>query len=149
MKKLCETCGFLASSQPLCLLSKRKIEPSSDYCSNYRKEVPHCHFCNNITLKPIVYENVYICQKCYEAFGTCGACVRASACKFETDPSPTEKFVQAQVRQGNAIVMRTVQNPSRVAETCAKGCLCYDPEVGCLRQTVEKYCLNYKEITID
>ena len=149
MKKFCETCGFLAPSQPVCLLTKRKVSPTSDFCSNHRKDVPHCHFCNNITLKPIIYKDIFICQNCYEAFGTCGACVKATACKFETDPSPTEKYVQAQVRQGNAIVMRTVQNPSRIAETCAKGCLCYNPEIGCLRQSEGKCCENYKEVPIN
>jgi hypothetical protein len=28
----------------------------------------------------------------------------------------------------------TVMNPSRIEITCAKGCPCYDPEIGCMRQ---------------
>lgn len=149
MNKFCKTCGFLAPSQPLCLLTKRQVEPESDYCSDHRKQVFHCYFCNNITLKPIISNNQYLCQRCYEALGTCGGCIHSTQCDFETNPSDIPKLVQAQVRQGNAIVLKTVPNPKRTEITCAKGCVCFDPDFGCLRQTAEKYCVNHQELPIE
>ena len=75
-----------------------------------------------------------ICQKCNEMLHTCALCKNGQTCAFDNDPSPIPKQIQKQYRNGPMISVVQEINPERVAITCAKGCFCYDPENGCLRQ---------------
>lgn len=74
---------------------------------------------------------------------TCSTCKLSNVCEFETNPSPIEKTINQQIRQGNMIMMAPVKNPKRIEETCKKFCKCYDEKNGCLRQTIQT-CNSWK-----
>ena len=87
----------------------------------------HCEICGQPLLVPGIVDIVdgnphLICTTCGSKMNTCETCKEISKCDFETNPSPIEKTINKQVRQGNMIMMTTVKNPKRIDETCKKNC---------------------------
>jgi hypothetical protein len=147
MKRYCKTCGLLASKQQICQLFGHKVDPAADFCSRYKSEVATCDFCHKPTINPIIelsdgtLKHTY-CHECLQQVGTCPTCSSANTCTFNTDPSSIPKYIQQPIRQGNMIITTNVMNPERIAITCQKGCHCYSPENGCMRQN-NNTCENY------
>lgn len=100
-----------------------------------------CAVCGNILLSPKTTfldvsfnPPVAYCANCQKIMGTCRSCIHGGDCLFQTDPSDLPQFIQKQIRQGNMITVTEIPNPERVDKTCKKGCPCFDPEYGCLKQ---------------
>lgn len=149
---ICGDCGFKVTqgADSFCSLSKLKVDPSIDSCSKhtFQESMKICEVCGNIMLESSIVDLIdgsphIICSNCASQMGFCNTCGNVKNCKFEQDNSPTEKFVQKQVRQGNMIMMATVKNPKRIEETCKKDCCCYDEKNGCIRETIH-YCTSWK-----
>ena len=89
-----------------------------------------------------------LCPNCASQLNSCGFCKNGGKCDFETNPSSLPKFVQKQIRQGNMIAVTDIPNPERIRQTCQKGCPCFDPEFGCLKQnnTCGKWRIVYEEV---
>ena len=84
------------------------------------------------------------CSNCGQLNNSCHFCRHRDTCSFETDPSTLPKMVQQRIQQGPMISLQTVKNPSRIEITCKKGCLCYDPNYGCMKDF--NYCNNLSHI---
>ena len=149
---ICGDCGLkvVQGTDSFCSLSKLKINPDIDSCSKhiFQESMKNCEICGNIILEPGIVDLIdgiphIICSNCASQMGFCNTCGNIKICKFEQDTSPTEKFVQKQIRQGNMIMMTTVKNPKRIEETCKKDCCCYDEKNGCVRETIH-YCASWK-----
>jgi hypothetical protein len=86
----------------------------------------------------------YICDQCNAASKTCATC-KHTDCLFQTDPSPIPKTVQKQFRQGNAVMITEIANPERIDKFCRNKCICFNEELGCLKQnnTCGKYKMRY------
>lgn len=137
--KNCKTCALYDPNTSTCPVLRAPIDPDKDFCSKHLTNLNICEACGRASLKPIlvpVGEDTYysICGECVTQFNTCAFCRESRTCAFETDPSPLPKTVQQKIQNGPMITVTTVKNPSRVEITCAKGCSCYDPEFGCMRQ---------------
>lgn len=145
MIKYCKTCGLRHPRESICLLTKRKIDPTKDFCSEHRLTIHKCSICGNITLSPIIDEVTerIFCQNCLSITGTCAFCLNSSTCAFETDPSPLPKYIQKQIRRGNMVSVETVKNPERTEKFCTASCKCFDANLGCSREN--KYCAHYQE----
>ncbi len=144
--KSCGDCGFRATqgADTVCSILHIKVDPVSDCCPKYifQEQMRYCEICGQPLLEPGIVDLIngkphLICSNCGSQMGTCKTCKEVSKCDFETNPSPIEKAIQKQVRQGNMIMMTTVKNPKRIEETCKKNCKCYDPKNECLRQTIQ------------
>lgn len=141
MIKYCKSCALANLKLLKCRRFGHNIHPDEDFCSKHCNEIPVCAICGQEMLKEnsiLDFKNGdhvrVICQKCNELLNTCTLCQHGQKCAFDDDPSPIPKLIQKQVRQGPMISVTQVMNPERVAITCTKGCICYDPENGCLRQ---------------
>lgn len=141
MIKYCKTCALANPKLLKCRQFGHHINLDEDFCSKHCSEIPVCAICG----QEMLIENSIldfkngdhirtICWKCSELLSSCTLCKHGQKCAFDDDPSPIPKLIQKQVRQGPMISVTQVMNPERVAITCAKGCICYDPENGCLRQ---------------
>ena len=127
-----------------CLVGSRNLPETCDVCGRYvdgkcvltRKDEEYGD-CNA--------NDVWagLCNNCASHLGKCATCYESCFCLFETSPSTLPKLIQKQVQMGNMIQLMQVRNPDRVAETCAKGCQCYDGET-CMREYGS--CVNYKFI---
>ena len=141
MVKYCKSCALANLKLLKCRRFGHDINPNEDFCSKHCNEIPVCAICGQEMLKEnsiLDFKNGEyfrtICQKCNELLSTCTLCRNGQRCAYDDDPSPIPKLIQKQVRQGPMISVTQEINPERVAITCAKGCACYDPENGCLRQ---------------
>ena len=146
MIKYCRTCRILDPVQHVCQLNGMRVDPNEDFCSRHATTLETCDVCGKPVIKPILTPDgtswKKLCGDCAEQLNTCGFCRMADTCSFESDPSPLPKMVQRRIQQGPMTSITTVQNPDRVAITCAKGCACYDAEQGCMRQF---HCCNKLE----
>lgn len=101
-----------------------------------------CELCGNLFLPVAMVADMtegelhLVCPQCYNYLTTCHTCRKAKDCKFETDPSPIQKIIQRTYRQGPMTSVVQEKNPERIAITCQKGCDCYEPEKGCLREII-------------
>lgn len=141
MVKYCKSCALANLKLLKCRRFGHDINPNEDFCSKHCNEIPVCAICGQEMLKEnsiLDFKNGEyfrtVCQKCSELLSTCALCRNGQKCAYDDDPSPIPKLIQKQVRQGPMISVTQEINPERVAITCAKGCTCYDPENGCLRQ---------------
>lgn len=136
----CNTCGLRDPSQPVCLLTGRKINPAADYCSVYCRNPHKCTHCGKIVLDFIIEEPNIFCYQCLDRLSTCEGCSKYIPCGFETDPSPIPKMIVKTIRQGPIIQQMQIPNPDRIAITCKLNCPCWNGEY-CGRET--NYCTNY------
>ena len=137
--KNCKTCALYDPNTSTCPVLRAPVDPDKDFCSKHQTNLHVCEACGRASLKPILVpegEDTYhsICGECLQQLNTCAFCHESRTCAFETDPSPLPKTVQQKIQNGPMVTVTTVMNPSRVEITCAKGCPCYDPEIGCMRQ---------------
>lgn len=143
----CKSCGWHTSPDK-CQLLKIIVNPEEDFCSKHRKNIPTCEICGRPAHRNGILDSVsetfhLICESCYPRLGTCAICDNAQTCAFETDPSPLPKMVQQQIQQGPYQMVTTVRNPERVRITCQNGCVCFDPNSGCIKQNAQR-CVNNK-----
>lgn len=156
----CSSCAFRAKTndgQDACRLHSSPqhlhiIDLSKDYCSSHRdeNETPICAACGQSRL--IDYTLVYLecpsekppiilCQSCYSRINTCAFCKSSNYCDFEQNPIQIPPIVMKTIRQGPMTMQTQIRNPDRVAETCEKGCKCWDwEEKRCLREN--NWCSN-------
>ena len=137
--KNCKTCALYNSNTSTCPVLRAPIDPDKDFCSKHQTNLHICEACGRASLKPILVpegEDTYhsICGECLQQLNTCADCRESRTCACETDPSPLPKTIQQKIQNGPTIVVTTVTNPERIRQTCEKGCPCYDPENGCMRQ---------------
>ena len=149
---LIKTCGECALRQNgICAIFQEAVESAQSACVKFTSELHTCELCGNVILPghrlidiTIPNERHSVCASCKKTFGHCASCKQRSNCLFETDSSSLPKFIQKEFRQGNMTQIMTVKNPSRIEITCKKGCPCFDPEFGCLKEN--NTCGNYKII---
>ena len=104
-----------------------------------------CDYCGNPVSTIVDSETLCcMCAGCAQYLYTCALCSHSRVCDFATNPSPLPKQVSHTIQQGNTIIQTAIPNPERVAISCANGCICFDPNFGCLRQNL--WCDNYKEV---
>lgn len=143
MITFCADCVFCNKGAKHCLKLDVDVNLDTDGCLIGSHELPHiCDVCNryvngHCTLTEISTgsgEWVGLCQGCASKLGQCETCKTAKECLFETSPINLPKTVQRQIQNGPMIQIVQVRNPDRIAETCAKGCPCYQNEQ-CGRET--------------
>ena len=151
MVKYCRSCGFLDQANLMCGLTGSAVsDPSAEFCSKHNHNPLTCAICNRFAPPEatVIMENDdVICFECYSHRGTCAICANAIGCEYETNPSPLPKVIQRTVQKGNMITVINVKNPTRIEETCKKGCSCFSEEFGCLREN--NHCGAYKYITAE
>lgn len=133
--KSCFTCAFHTLNPQQCpLIGYSYTEDRNQVCPYWVNELPKCEVCGRIDPGYVLFLNkdetayIPVCSNCAKLSGTCGNCENSHTCDFETNPSPIPKAVQKRIQQGNQIMVVTVKNDARVAETCAKNCECFDPD---------------------
>ena len=141
----CARCGYLRDGQ--CTVFKEPRIPSANACPAYSHYFEECHNCGQPTIPASLTLNHETlkgyCPQCALTLYHCPTCAAGQSCEFETNPSPTPKYIQKQVRQGNVIATIQEKNPSRVAELC-KNCPCWnDKENACCKEN--NYCNKWKE----
>lgn len=149
MKQTCGSCAFKAPDNQHCRVFGHPINVDVDFCSKHNPNPNICTICGNpIVTGDIIVQSddkiAIVCRQCNEMIGTCATCEIAQYCAFENDPSPIPQFVTKKIRQGNSVSVIRVPNIERIDRTCKNGCLCFDPENGCLRQSIH-CCSKYKE----
>ena len=133
-KGQCGSCALRHPDNNICQLTGFKINPSEGYCDHHTRNPMRCDICGKILIHQGTYINgALLCNNCNQQYGHCNTCTQASFCSFNADTSNTPKFVNQQFRQGNMTSVQQVRNPSLVDRTCAKGCKCFDPKIGCLK----------------
>lgn len=144
----CGQCAYPKHNGGICPATNTHPDPEQGACGHFTSELLQCKLCGNLVApSAAVYEVkngsgiTITCQQCQSRRYTCATCSHGQECAFETDPSPLPKMIRKQIQNGHQIIVTDVQNPSRVAELCEKKCPCYDPEIGCLKQS--NTCGNY------
>jgi ribosomal protein S27E len=137
----CKTCALANTKILKCRLFGHDINPNEDFCSKHSTEIITCDICGREMVKSQSVIEVQngdhirvMCHDCNSHMNTCVMCKNSQSCAFEDDPSPIPKTIQKKVRQGPVVAVTEVINPERVNITCKAGCVCYDPELDCLRQ---------------
>lgn len=131
--KNCATCGYYHPTKKACVLLKVPRE-EDDYCSSHNTNPTVCATCGRYILttgfltKGPEGEWVEVCAQCAKVLSTCLAC-KHKVCEFRDNPDPMPQTVVQQIRQGNAIIQATVENPERVKKFCHE-CSCWDSEEG-------------------
>lgn len=110
------------------------------YCNCCKKE-----FAPNE--KRIWFEGLPYCANCNQYLYTCATCLNGNICEFETNPSPSPKMIQNQIRQGNMIIQTVVKNPERIAQFCSADCLCWNAQDNDCGKTNSGVCTNWKILT--
>ena len=158
--KYCITCGNRSrtnTQQDACVFHSTNNHihiiknPEEEYCHAYTDtpQIETCDMCRAPVHKSdevIIYDedNIEIlCATCYTHLNSCRTCGDNRSCDFETNPIPIPKQTMKVMRQGNAVVQTMVQNPDRIAETCAKNCRCWDHEHSYCRREVDDWCPHY------
>ena len=148
VNKFCSTCQIRDPRQNVCQLTGQIIDPEKDFCSKHRKILDRCDACGNGTLESYLVQDgenwKLLCGNCQAQLNTCAFCRSSEKCEFETNPLELPKMVQKQIRQGSQIMITTIKNPDRVAETCQVLCDCFNPDFGCMRQF--HYCEKMRHI---
>ena len=131
----CPSCAFAGLKAPnMCGLAGWEIS-SKDHCSKHQRTIQTCAICGAYIISDGIIDNGHlVCSSCISKLETCSTCRFSNICEFETNPSPLEKIIQREIRQGNSYFVTSAMNPERVHITCEKGCRCYDPQKGCLKQ---------------
>lgn len=148
MLHYCKDCALAQASNGECPLFKVRPEEEQTACPKFQSELTRCTICGGTILdRPIIdtdeQGSYYLCGQCYAGLETCATCRYGGQCAFQTDASCQEPpFVMSQQRQGNMVVQQQIKNPARVEKTCAQGCVCYSPTLGCCRE--RGTCENYK-----
>ena len=130
--KSCFTCAYRTLNPQQCpLIGYNYADDRNQVCPYHTTELPKCDICGQIVPDSMFTQKsdgswIRICKNCQSKSGTCGNCENSHTCDFETNPSPIPKAVQKRIQQGNQIMVVTVKNDARVAETCAKNCECFD-----------------------
>lgn len=128
----CNNCGYADWDTAKCRLLGIPIEPEDGLtCTQWKQELDNCAICGNIIVSnPYLISNNdswnMVCGECVKQLNTCRNCQNSQSCDFETNPSPLPKAVMKRFQQGNQIIQTQVKNPSRIDETCAKNCCCWD-----------------------
>lgn len=146
-REKCETCALAKNS--ICLRTNMEIHnPAEEFCSHYTENIEICWVCGRPLLDSSVYDpekNECICPQCFsDAYKTCIMCQNSVGCAFADDTSGMPKLVQKQIQRGPSVIVTTINNPELIEKTCKNGCFCWNPEIGCLRQTTQA-CEHYKE----
>ena len=129
--KNCATCAYYNPNQKGCILLKVPRE-EDDYCSSHSTNPGVCATCRRYILttgfltKGQEGEWIEICAQCAKVLSTCAGC-KNQTCEFRENPDPMPQTVIQQIRQGNAIMQTTVENPERVKKFC-HGCHCWNSE---------------------
>lgn len=126
-----------------CLVGSRNLPDKCDICNRYVNG--KCVLVQDQEFGQTNQNDIWygLCGGCAEKLGECPTCREAQFCLFETSSSTLPKIIQKQIQNGPMTQIMQVRNPDRVAETCAKGCKCYDGE-GCMREYGR--CNQYKLI---
>ena len=150
----CGQCGL--HSEPInnnaqCGIFGHTVHLDGNACSEFNPNPYSCDLCHRIIIKGEIIEVAadgsvahIVCEECSSKSGTCYRCASGKTCSFNDDPSPLPKMVKKQIRQRNMTAVVDVPNPERTRFTCEKGCPCFNPEFGCLKQSTQM-CGNYKE----
>lgn len=137
LKGTCQTCRLWGLQEPdVCAFFGIK-RTTIDYCSEHRRTLTACSICGRPVIgNGSIIDNHLICYSCANFFDSesCKICRFGSQCAYETDPSPLEKQIQKQIKQGNFYSVVSTPNPERIRITCEKGCPCYDSKNGCLKR---------------
>lgn len=151
--KSCLTCGFRTLNPQQCpIIGYSYTEDRNQVCPYWVNEFSKCAICGRIDPNYVLFLNetetnyIPVCSQCKDLFGTCRMCLKSTTCDFQTNPSPIPKAVEKRFQQGNQIIITTVKNDKRVAETCVKNCECFSEEYGCLREY--NCCDKYEEIKL-
>jgi hypothetical protein len=135
----------MAPDASTCMLYNAKVIPSNAACPRFVTDLFTCSLCGSLILPTdaiIEHEtNKISCGNCQQARYTCQTCAHGNECAFMTDPSPIPKKIRQTIQKGPMTTIADVPNPSRIAELCEKKCPCFDPEIGCLKQS--NTCGNY------
>ncbi|MDO4966762.1 MAG: hypothetical protein Q4E51_08660 [Lachnospiraceae bacterium] len=136
----CGDCAFRSQDGARCGITGISIDPEVDGCSKGQKSPYVCDICGRFIVESSIIDMDgetphIICEKCHSKFGTCSLCDSAGYCDFAQNPIQIPPTVQKRIQQGPMIAMTEVMNPERIKETCMKNCGCFDPEIGCLRQS--------------
>lgn len=138
IKGTCRTCRFRGLRAPeVCALYGVKKEDDG-YCDQHKRDdILTCDICGSPIMPSasIIDGDHIICPNCFSNIRSCQICRNSNICTFKTDPSTIPPMISKEVRNGNSIFVTQVMNPERVRITCQKGCKCYSPENGCLRQS--------------
>ena len=147
----CGQCAYPKHNGGICPATNLHPNFDQSACAHFTSELLQCKLCGNlIPPSAAIYEVkngsgiTITCQSCQAQRYTCATCVQRQTCSFETDPSPLPKMIRQQIQNGPQIIVTDVRNPSRIAETCKKGCPCFDPELGCLKQN--NCCTNWRSL---
>ena len=137
MVKNCKECIF--AGEGVCNRFRFTINKEQDGCPKGRTDVPEiCSCCGQYVddLTNLVGErlDVALCDNCFAQRHRCVTCGQAVMCSFEQDPSPIPKVVEQRVQQGPMIQIMQIKNPERIKITCENGCMCWNPEFGCMRE---------------
>lgn len=158
--KYCITCGNRArtnTQQDACIFHSTNNHihiiknPEEEYCHAYTDtpQMETCDMCRvpvNKSDEVIIYDedNIEIlCATCYTHLNSCKTCGDSRLCDFITNPIPIPQQTMKTFRQGNSIIQTMIQNPDRIAETCAKNCRCWDHEHSYCRREVDDWCPHY------
>lgn len=151
---ICGDCGFRVDqgTDSFCSITKLKVNKDLDSCSKHtpQESMRFCEICGNPFIEGGIIDLIdgsahLICNNCASKLNTCQTCKEVTNCDFETNPSPIQKVIQQQVRQGNMVMMTTVKNPKRIEETCKKNCKCYDEKNECIRENIQ-FCTSWVAI---
>ena len=129
-EKNCANCAYYNPTQSACVLRQAKTE-AEDFCSKYTIEPMVCATCRSYIIGSSFVEKtsngwIEICANCAKALSTCAGC-KHQTCEFRENPDPMPQTVVQQIRQGNAIMQTTVENPERIKKFCHE-CVCWNSE---------------------
>lgn len=148
-RKECGNCALYNYEQQGCVRTQTHQQPS-DSCSSFIQEVPICEICGQMFIPPRNYiiegeKIITACGQCSSALSTCKTCKNRDACDFQTNPINIPAQIQQRTQKGGMVIMQTVINPARIAETCEKNCTCWDPiDRVCNKQTEGTCGIGYK-----
>lgn len=133
MITFCADCVYCNKGAKHCNKLDLDVNLDIDGCLIGSRELPHiCDACHRYVNGKCVLTQEEgdptwygLCDGCAGKLGNCATCREATSCLFETSPCELPKIIQKQIRQGPMTQIVQVRNPDRIAETCAKGCICY------------------------
>lgn len=137
--RTCGNCALMQHNNGVCPIFNEQFDSEELGCPKHTRDLYTCEICGRLTPHPIIdatdENNLhFLCEVCQSKSGTCATCKYGGDCLFQTSPSLLPKFIKKEIRQGNMIAVTDIPNPERIRETCEKGCPCFDPEFGCLKQ---------------
>ena len=151
MERKCGDCAIRDLYKGQCPVFRREMPEDEGGCPLHTHELIHCDICGNHIPSHAIFDDGHII--CYDCFSKsmCFTCTAHIICPFEQDKNckePPIVVVQEHPRP-NMTVQKQIPNPKRIAETCAKGCLCYyeaglEDGMHCIKQLPNSGCENYK-----